>query len=349
MYTREIQAPRDSPIENGVPLTGTWNKAFAQIDLLSIHRPYSWPIPRWLRNYRVKEWENFSVQDKHFYLEALLGNFKLFQVAQVFLYDKETKKSYIFNKIIAGNSWRMPNNLHNASVECRASGFFFRIHTWLNAKTIKLDLDIAATKKQPALTVHLAYSMGSSDTTPVAVSLSFSERRNMYAFKSLSAVRGDIVLGDRHVTLNQARCMGLFCDYKGFFPYRIKGIFCEGMGFDEEGRRYGFHIVENQARDTRKNNENALWVNGKFTPLPPVKITMPDDPESDWVIQDLDGMVDLVFSPKENKRFISNFLISRGDFFVQMGYYNGMLVSNENKQIHVRNQWGTGEKLYLRV
>jgi hypothetical protein len=60
-------------------------------------------------------------------------------------------------------------------------------------------------------------------------------------------------------------------------------------------------------------------------------------------------MVDLVFTPKEINRFGANFLITKGDFFTQMGYYNGVLVDSKNRQIQVRNQWGIGEKLYLRV
>jgi hypothetical protein len=32
-----------------------------------------------------------------------------------------------------------------------------------------------------------------------------------------------------------------------------------------------------------------------------------------------------------------------------MGYYNGMLLSAKGEQIQMRNQWGIGEKLYLRV
>ena len=349
MYTRAIQNPRGSPIENGAPLTGTWNSAFAQVDLLSVQRPYSWPLPRWVRDHRIKEWESFSVQDDHFFLEALLGNFKLFHLAQVFLYDKETERNYVYRKLLPGNRWRMPRSLNHGLVECHSSDFLFRIHTWLNADTIKLDLDIGAAKRQPDFTAHLAYSLGSGDVTPVAVSLNFTERRNMYAYKALAAVRGDLVLGDRHISLDPAHCMGIFRDYKGFFPYRMRGVFCGGMGFDAEGRRYGFHIVENQAKETHKNNENALWVNGSFTPLPPVRITMPGGPESDWVIQDLEGMVDLVFTPREINRFGVNFVITSGDFIAPIGYYNGALVSGNNEQIQVRNQWGIGEKLYLRV
>ncbi len=103
MYTREIQVPRDTPIENGIPLTGTWNKAFTKVDFLDIHRPYSWPLPRWLKDSRIKEWESFSAQNEHFFLEALLGNFKLFQIAQTVLYIKETGATHLFIYVAHAN------------------------------------------------------------------------------------------------------------------------------------------------------------------------------------------------------------------------------------------------------
>jgi hypothetical protein len=302
-----------------------------------------------MRNIRIKEWESFSVQDERFFLTAYLGNLKLYQVVQVILYDKEAGIKYSFRRIIPGNTWKLPRNLSNASVECRNSRFFFRIHPWLIADTVKLDFDVAATKKHPAITAHLSYKMGSRDVTPIAVSLNFTDSRSMYAFKALAAVSGDIVLGGRHASLDPARSIGFFRDYKGFFPYGMSEFLCSAMGFDQDGRRYGFHIVENLAKDARKNNENALWVNGKLTLLPPVHITMPNGPESNWVIQDIDGMVDLVFTPREMSRHGTNFPVIGGDFFASMGYYNGMLASAREEQIQLRNQWGMGEKIYLRM
>ena len=349
MYTREIQAPRGSPVENGKPLTGTWDKAFAQVNLLDVRRPYTLPLPPWLRDQRIKEWESFSVQDERFILEAFLGNFKLFRIAQVFVYGKENGEQYAFRKYLPGGNWKLPQRLAHASVECRSSRFFFRIHTWLNADTVKLELDIAAARKQPSLAAHLDFNMRSQEVTPAAVSLNFTEARSMYAFKALAPVRGDIVLDGQRLSLEAARCSGLFRDYKGFFPYRMRGVYCGGMGFDEEGRRFGFHIAENQAKENRENNENALWINGSLTPLPPVLITMPNGLESDWVIQDVDGMVDLVFTPKKLNRYGSRILLTNGDFFISMGYYNGMLVSANEERIQLRNHWGIGEKLYLRV
>ena len=349
MYTREIQAPRGSPVENGKPVTGTWNTPFAKVDLLEIHRPYYWPLPRWLRDLRIKEWESFSIQSDRFVLEALLGNFKLYQAALVFVYDKESGENCFYHKLGPGNAWKLPRRLAHGAVECRSSRFFFRIHAWLNADIIRLDIDIAATRKQPAFTAEIAFCMGRQEVTPLAVSLNIAEQRNIYAFKALAPVRGDIEMRGQHASLDPARCTGLFRDYKGFFPYRLRGTFCGSMGFDEEDRRFGFHIVENQARENRKNNENALWAGGSLTPLPPVLITMPRGQDQDWVIQDLDGMVDLVFTPKEVRQFGGNLLFTNSDFFAAIGYYNGILVSAEDEHIQVRNQWGIGEKLFLRM
>jgi hypothetical protein len=302
-----------------------------------------------MRDKRIKEWESFIIQDDRFYLEAILSNVKLCRMAQVFLYDKDSRERFTYRKIIPGSGWRLPRSLANASVDSRSYGFFFRIHSWLDADTVKLDLNIEATRRRPAFTAHAEYDLSRAAAIPMAVNLSFAERRCMYAFKAFTAVRGDMVFGGRHIPLDPEKCSGFFHDYKGFFPYRMRMVWCIGMGFDGEGRRFGFNIVENQTRETHKNNENALWINGGLSPLPPVRITMPGGLESDWIIQDVEGMVDLVFTPKETIRNGVNVIIANTEYETPLGYYNGMLVSSGGEQIQVRNLWGMGEKLYLRV
>jgi len=349
MYAREILAPRATPIENGTPITGTWDRPFDRVNLLDVRRPFRYPVSRRLRDLRIKEWEGFGVHDERFCMEAFLGNFKLFQTVKIFLYMKESGETYFFGKTAPGGSWRLPQQLDNARVECRSSGFLFRVHAWLKANSVKLDVDIAATKNRPAFTAHISFAMGSRDVSPLAVSLGFAQRRSMYAFKALASVRGDMELDGRLFNLDPARCSGIFRDCKGFFPYRTRISSCSAAGFDGEGRRYGFHIVENQAREAHRNNENALWLDKKLTPLPPVRVTTPGGPESEWVIQDTEGMVDLVFTPRTANRWGMNFLLAKGDFFSPMGYYDGTLVSARGEEIQVRNQWGICEKLYLRV
>jgi hypothetical protein len=349
MYTRAIQPPRAAPIENGRPLQGTWTRAFEEVDLLSIQRPFSVPLPRWMLDWRIKEWESFAVQDDEFYLGAILINFKLFRAAQVFLYEKATKERMLFRKVIPLSGWRLPRKLANAYVESRSYGFVFRIHDWLDADTVRVDFNIQATRKRPAFTAHLKYDMDGTKITPMAVNLLFSEQRCMYAYKALTAVRGDMVFEGRHIFLDPAKTTGIFCEFKGYYPYRMHSSWCTGFGIDGENRRVGFSIAENQARETFKNNENALWVDGRLTPLPPVRITMPGGIGQDWVIQDVEGMVDLTFTPKEPLRSGINLIATNVEYDTPLGFYNGMLVNSEGEQIPVRNLWGLGEKLYLRV
>jgi hypothetical protein len=353
MYTREILAPIASPIEDGNPVIGTWNRAFEKVDLQEIHKPFRYPIPRWAKDCRIKEWQSFSAQDDSFFLEALFCNVKLYRMAQVFVYDKKNEEKFIFRKIKPGIGWRLPYSLANSSVDNRSSGFFFRIHSWLDADTVKLDINITASGKRPPLTVHLAYNVSRQDVTPMAVSLGFAERRIMYAYKALAPVRGDVVFGGRHISLKQDACSGVFCDYKGFYPYRMQTTLCSAAGF-EENKRFGFHIAENQTRETNKNNENALWVNGKLTPLPPVLITMPalekqGGADGEWVIQDVEGMVDLTFTPKEQNKSVMELLFTNAEFNASLGYYNGMLVSADGERVQIKNVFGMGEKLNLRV
>jgi hypothetical protein len=232
-------------------------------------------------------------------------------------------------------------------VDSHSQGFFFRIHSWLDTETISLELNIKKTRNRPAFTAHVTFDLADGEATPMAVSLLFSERRSMYAYKVLTAVEGDVVSGGQHFHFDSAKTSGLFCDFKGYDPYRMRSTWCSAMAFDDRNRRFGFALGENQARETFKNNENALWIDGRLTPLPPVKITGTGGPE--WIIQDMEGMVDLVFIPKVPARYSDKFIFLSSDYENSLGYFNGLLVSAEGEELPVRNAWGTGEKLYLRV
>ena len=281
-------------------------------------------------------------------LEALFCNLKLYRMAQVLIYDKKNEKKFVFRKIRPGTGWQLPYSLANASIDSHSSHFYFRIHTWLDADTVRLDINIEKTNRRPSLTGHLAYDLN-SQVTPMTVSLGISERRNMYAYKALAPVRGDIIYDGQHTGLKQDDCLGFFCDYKGFYPYSMQKIICSASGFNEKNNCFGFHIAENQTKEPNKNNENALWVNGKLTPLPPVLITMPNGPENDWVIQDVEGMVDLTFTPKEQNKSGIKLILTNAEYNAPLGYYNGMLLDSKGEQVQIKNLFGIGEKYNLRV
>jgi len=350
MYVREIQPPRASPVEDGKPVQGTWTSAFGEVNLLDIRKPYRFPVPQMIRDSRIKEWESFFIQDDRFILLARFSNYKMYRHASIILYDKNKREQLHYSKAIPGTGWRMPRSLNNASVDSRSWGFFFRTHTWLDADTVKLNLDIEPTRKRPSFTAHAEFNLGKSVTTPMAVSLILSENRSMYAYKTMAPVRGDIVFGGQHISLDPSATTGLFCDYKGYYPFPMRTQGCTGSWFDSSNRRIGFSVADSQNKEPFSNNENALWIDGKLTPLPPVKITETGSQgEAEWMIQDMEGMVDLVFTPNTQIRYRINHLLPRSYYECPLGYYNGVMVNSEGEEIPVRNMSGTGERFYLRI
>jgi hypothetical protein len=297
---------------------------------------------------RIKEWQSFIIQDDNFLLSAIFSNVKYYCWAQVFIYDKDTHETLKFRKILPFNGWRMPQSLSNASIDSRFYGFFFRIHNWLDADIIKLDIDIEEKHYRPPFTAHLEYYVDRRKTKPIAVNLPFSEQRSMYAYKISAPVRGDMVLGGRHINFDPQKTTGVFGDFKGYFPYTMLSMRCTAQGFDADNRRYAFSIGENQTKDTFKNNENVFWFDNKVTPLPPVQITMSEGEEPQWMIQDLEGMVDLVFTPQEYVNSALNTIVANAEYYTPIGYYNGALIDSTGTSVSVRNLWGTGEKILLR-
>jgi len=356
MYTREIQEPRPSPVENGTPIYGTWTQAFDKVDLLSVNKPYSIYLPKAIKALKLKEWESFIIHDDRYFLQIRFCNMKFSRLALVVMYDCETKEKLEFLKAIPGGGWRMPMSLDNSSVDSRSNGFFLRIHAWLDIKSVMLGLDIKSTRKRPAFTAHIAFDFAEGEPTPMAVNLLFSEQQSMYAYKAIAAVKGDIVAGEKHIHFNPDKASGLFCDYKGYYPRKKYSTWCSALGFDGENRRFGFAFGENQTKEPFRNNENALWIDGKLTPLPPVKITRDVKDRKNWIIQDMEGMVDLVFNPKESGRSIRKSVFSKFmsvllgyNYENPLGCFNGLLVDADGKELPVRNAWGMGEKLFLRI
>jgi hypothetical protein len=59
-------------------------------------------------------------------------------------------------------------------------------------------------------------------------------------------------------------------------------------------------------------------------------------------------MVDLTFTPREPNNYFQP-VATRFDYHAPFGVFNGMVMTSEGEKISVRNLWGFGEKLYLRV
>jgi hypothetical protein len=244
-------------------------------------------------------------------------------------------------------AWKMPQSLYDSVVEYDSAGFSFRIHDFMDSRTVTLDINIDSAIERPVFTASLKFDVDFRKTTPLAVNILIAENRSMYIFKDFSDVEGTIIWGDSNMALNKEAAGGLFQDYKGFIPYRARYFCCRGFGFDAKGRRFAFSLGEHLTRKLNVNNENALWLEGALTALPPVRIVMYEHGES--VIQDLEGMVDLTFKQIEDTVTPFDLVFISMEHRNPIGLFNGMLMTADGEKLPVRNMPGTVECFNFRL
>ncbi|GMO42016.1 MAG: hypothetical protein Ta2F_18020 [Termitinemataceae bacterium] len=350
MYTREILAHINSPIQNGLAVQGTWNTPFDIVDLKKLTKPFFIKLPQWVLKFFIKEWQNFYIQEGDFYLTAFIADMKYFSFVELFFLDKNSGNTIQDFKIFPFSKWKSVNNLKNTNISADTSDFSFKVHNWLDSHSVRLDIDIAATFDTLNFTAQLEFDFDVLKSTPLCVNLLCAENRCLYTYKELSAVRGRIIWGEKRIVLHRKTSTGLFCDNKGYYPIKSKLSYCSAFWKDENGQTIGFSLCEKKTKNKNENNENVLWVNGIITALPAIRITQVQDGEnSEWIIQDLEGMVDLTFRPK--KKFENKFSVFLSNFEhkIPMGCFNGVILDSCGNAVKLHNFFGVAEIIDFRI
>jgi hypothetical protein len=135
---------------------------------------------------------------------------------------------------------------------------------------------------------------------------------------------------------------------KTYMSLRTKGSSVIGLG-KINGQTVTFRFGNSVFRDDGIYNDNVLFWGGKPWPMPAVKITRPYGIMGDWVIQDTESMVDLVFTPvSDNARKLSAFIV-RTEYHSVYGLFNGVLITSDGIKIGLKEFPGVGKKILLRV
>ena len=314
---------------------------------MTVARPYHIPFPAWILDFRLKEWQAFTVQNNDILMEVVIANMKFFCFTEIVFWNKNSKEKMHVFKTRPFSAWRMPQSLNDTVVDGDCGGFSFCIHNCLDSRKVTLKLSIDSAIERPLFKADLEFDLDLKKSTPLAVNLFIAENRSMYIFKNFSGIEGSIVWGDAAITLSGESAGALFRDCKGFLPYRSNYINCRAFGFDGDRRHFGFSLGENITRKLNVNNENALWLNGTLTPLPPVRIT--EAMYGEFVIQDIEGMIDLNFKLSEDTNTQMDLFLISMERRCSIGIFNGMLMTEKAEKLSVRNVMGILENFKFKL
>lgn len=304
--------------------------------------------PAFLKNIQLREWQAFQcLSDDHFFFGALY-NTKKIGLVQFIIYDINSRQRIHYERKVAPWEIKLPNGLFDTRALFRSPNCYFQIEHNVAEAKLKVEIDIKAARKTPAIYANLVAEHDVSKFEPVVVCLPFSKTRAMYAHKCLMPVEGDIAFGASRVDLKAEESHFIIDDHKGFYPYISQYDWATGMGFSPEGQRIGFNLTDNQIKDQKKYNENVLWLNGQGHPLPPIKFYRPEGDQSTWYIRDENGIVDLTFTPQTMNRLNLNLVIMKSKYAAPYGFFNGHIQRKDGQFQSLVDIFGVGEAFYLR-
>jgi hypothetical protein len=272
---------------------------------------------------------------------------KFFCFAEILFWNKQSKEKMHVFKTRPFSAWRMPQSFNDTVLDEDCGGFSFCIQNRFASRKVTLSLSIDSAIERPLFMADLVLEIDLKKSTPLAVNLFLAENRSMYIFKNFSSIEGSIVWGDTSVALKSESAGALFRDCKGFIPYRSNYINCRAFGFDADGRRFGFSLGENLVRKLNVNNENALWLDGTLTPLPPVRIT--ESEYGEFVVQDIEGMIDLNFKLSEDANTPLDLIFISMEQRCSIGLFNGMLMAQNGEKLSIRNVMGILENFRFKL
>lgn len=350
MYTREMGPAPDYPVKNGKACFGSFNGAFGHFDIRGMKRPFGdLPLPVSFTNLRIMETLRFLFCDSENIGEIEIFNSSFFGFMETTLWNRKTGRRIAYRRIIPPGLTRIPRSFLNSVTACRSHRRYVRIHSRMQKSLIHVDFDFLGDSVRPPCEGRLEMNPSEHEGGECSFLVPYEVRRRCQgSYMATGPLHGWISTGydDRQISADLG--VGFFDVRKTYLPLRSKSSTLVGMG-RINGKLVSFHLANSLSRDDYRYNDNVLFIDGRAWPLPPVKITRPWGVTGDWIIQDTESMIDLVFTPISDSSRALSALIVRTMYHTVYGAFDGVLLTGEGERVVLKNFPGIGKKVLLRI
>ncbi len=339
--------PPAAVVENGSFVLGRFAKAPGRINMLDVARPFHYPIPRFLKDYRLKEWVAVQFGDARRVMMAAILNAKSVSICLFWGYDRRNGTAFGFQRLLPGGCARFPSVFCGSTVKYRGLGVTVALS--IGKENATLDVERRSRRESKRILGHFEFAMNARQSAQQSVCLPLGLNRALYSTKVLMPMRGALDLGTERALFEGNDSMGILDDHKGFYPFNMRYDWVTGFGLDAKERRVGFNLTDNQVRDPERYNENCVWINSRLFALPPVKFSRPQGAAGVWHVQDTEGRVDLSFTPELPHSVKANFLLLGFDYDGPFGSFKGYVKTPDGERIEADRLYGMGEKQLLTI
>jgi hypothetical protein len=325
---------------------GTFNGPIENLNLLDVEKPLGYRLPRFLADFRLKEWQAFQISNPRWFICLAVYNTKSLGTAIVLAYNRIENRLYRYEHQAPGWRLRVANGLSHSECYYRGAKFSIEIKNRLSDNRFEIAVSARGFKDAPDLSAQWT---AHHTTEPCVIVQPFAKNRPLYSHKALMPAEGELTFDGQTDRFDYHTACAIVDDHKGFYPYVMQYDWVTALGNSEQDGLLGFNLTDNQIQNSEKFNENCLWQNAKMVPLPPITVTRPNGVQEPWQIQDQYGLVNLTFTPLQDVPTRINVGVARVDYHGPTGIFEGYIVDANNSRVVFDGFIGMGEKKYIRL
>jgi hypothetical protein len=330
-------------VEDGQQHLGRFGGPIGRTNLLDA--PFR-GLPRFLRRWRLKEWEALQVATPALFLNVALFDAKIMQLLQAKIYDRARGEKFVHEWKLRPGAFRIADQLLDSDNSYRDRRGHLTFRNRMARGRLEVELELAAHGERPRVAGHLTVHCDRGAAQ--VVSMPFAHG-GMYSHKGMFPVEGELDIGGTRHTISATEARALLDDHKGYYPYVMRWDWVTSAVV-EGGIARGFNLTRNQCTDPDQHNENCAWIDDRVGRLPAVEFTRTraGAPGEFWHVRDREGRVDVRFEPTVPGDVRVNAGIIDSRYRGPFGRFDGRVEPEGLEPIVIDGWFGMGEDFYLR-
>lgn len=350
MYSREFKDPPEQVVTKGKAAFGTYNGVPKKIDIRDLHAPFAQlPMPSFITNLFIKS-NLFYFFDQEKYIGITgFADFKVFGLATVTIWNKETGKKYSYHTIMPLRKRFVPKKTSEASCTSFSKARHIRISWGRKHEHHSLSFRLKGNSAKPAVNGFIYSSFNDQMHGDfLFVNPSPVKSRCKATWFTTMQTHGLIKVGSEHS--DDSNGLGAMLLTRAYYNFRNKTTITCAMG-EVNSKKIIFELTASSldAADADRYNDNVLIVDGEESALPPVYMTHSFGKDKAWTIQDTESMIDLTFNPISlSSRQISVFP-SRNSYTMIYGTFEGVLLDKNGTKYNLKKLPGILYDNFMRL
>jgi len=300
---------------NGRPRFGIYEKPLESFDLKNLRR-YGKSSTGPVSSFRLKRWQYLGACNEEIIFGLAVVDTGYLGNMFTYVFDRERKELLEFDIVHPlGRATEIRGNSLSGDVS-------FKSGTTVVAMKNEADSIVLTSVVKGKLKAELRFER-------YREAMNIVSRVGLKGFNYTTkeagmAVSGTIRAGKRDFTIEPSRSSGVLDYTFGYLSQYTFWNWASGGGFDREGKRIGFNLV--QGVNETGYTENAFWIDGRMIKTDTIDFQYNDrNILEPWRLLSGDGKVDLIFYPEGERKKALNLGILMSNFHQPFGRFEGTL------------------------